>query len=84
MEESQTGGNIASWSAHLIPAGSPVRYVLDTDDNDASIRLVIGGLEQVELEMELPEVSSIVGALQVAKRDIGERRGVAGEGGSTT
>lgn len=79
MEQEQTGGVVASWSAHHIPAGSSVRCVLDYDD-DAPIRLVLGDLEQVELEMARPEAASIVATLQDAERDIRARCGEVAKG----
>jgi hypothetical protein len=65
--------SVASWSAHHIPSGSRVRYVLNADDDDAPIRLVIGDQDQVELEMALPEAASVVAALRNAERDVAMR-----------
>lgn len=75
MENGQVAGSVASWSAHHIPAGSSVRYVLNPDHDEAPIRLVIGDLEQVELELRLPEVTSIASTLRDAERDVRGRRG---------
>ena len=56
-----------------------MRYVLNPDHDDAPIRLVIGDLEQVELEMALSEAASIIATLQNAQRGVQTRRGeVAG------
>ena len=76
MEHGQAG--LASWSAHHLPAGSSVRYVLNPRHDDAPIRLILGDLEQVEVEMALPEAAAIVGTLQDAGRDLQERGNVTG------
>lgn len=80
MEHGQNNGGVTSWSAHHIPAGSSVRYVLDAVHDDVPVRLVIGDLEQVELEMSLPEVTSIIATLQEAEREIRARRGEVANG----
>jgi hypothetical protein len=69
MDDGQTGGGLASWSAHRIPTGSPVRYVLDPQD-DAAIRLIIGEYDQVEVEMSPAVATAIVATLQEAARAI--------------
>ncbi|HEY3685100.1 MAG TPA: hypothetical protein VGL93_18855 [Streptosporangiaceae bacterium] len=78
MEYGQAGGVVASWSAHHLPAGSSVRCVLNAEHDDAPIRLVIGDLEQVELEMALPEAAAIVAALRDVERDLKVRSEVTG------
>lgn len=66
MADEETDGHVASWSAHHIPPGSRVRYVLDFDD-EAPIRLIIGDREQVSLTMTPSTSASIVSELQDAQ-----------------
>lgn len=72
MDHEESGGSVASWSTHHIPAGSAIRYVLDSGD-DAPIRLIIGDHEQVELGMVPSQATSIITALQAAARDVQTR-----------
>lgn len=61
---------IASWSAHRIPAGTPVRYVLGAAHDEAPIRLVLGSADQVELELPVAAVEPVITALRHAVRDV--------------
>jgi len=64
------GTTMESWSAHHIPAGSPVRHILNAAHEESCIRLVIGDREQVELEMAPPEAGALIVTLQNAVRDV--------------
>ena len=79
MDQRNTEGaddtdGIVSWSAHRIPAGTPVRYVVGAAHDDAPIRLLLGAADQVELEMPLAAVEPVITALRHATRDVDAQR----------
>lgn len=69
----ETGG-LTSWAAHRIPAGTPVRYLLDPGDapgDEGAIRLVFGAADQLELDLPLSAVPPIMAALRAASAEAG-------------
>ena len=79
MDQRNTEGagaadDIVSWSAHRIPAGTPVRYVVGAAHDDAPVRLLLGTADQVELEMPLAAVEPVIAALRHAVRDVDAQR----------
>lgn len=71
LREDHAGAeSVASWSAHRIPVGTPVRYVVGAVHDEAPIRLVLGSADQVELEMPVSAVEPVITALRNAVCDV--------------
>lgn len=60
---------VASWSAHHIPAGTPIRYIVNATDDEAQIRLLFGPSDQVELELPLSVIPPMLTTLRDAERE---------------
>ena len=56
--------NPSTWSATYVPAGTPIRHVIDTDDRE--IRLIFGTGNAVELVMNPLVAEDIAAGLQRA------------------
>lgn len=66
----ETRPEIASWSAHRIPAGTPVRCMVGAPHDEAPIRLILGDADQVELELPVAAVEPVITSLREAIRDL--------------
>ena len=75
-------GGVVSWAAHYIPRGTPIRYLLEIDDahgrdnggdgtsaDETTVRLVFGTADQVEVELPLSVVASVITVLRAAERE---------------
>lgn len=60
---------VASWSAHHIPAGTPIRYIVNTTEDEPQIRLLFGPSDQIELELPLSVIPPMLTTLQAAEHE---------------
>lgn len=61
-------GIVTSWSWHHIPDGSQVGYRVNPGD-DTPVRVIIGDGEQIDLEMSLASLTSIMATMREAESE---------------